>query len=234
MKEKNSGENTVKRKRFVYSLISAICILLLVAATVLTVYFVSTNNANVLENPSPEEPDDVPSGEVEDPSSGQPGEPEKPSSGDNEEPDAPTGGDTVAFVTPVAAGVCSVEYDSVYTNLTLNGQIRIHKAVDFAADEGAEVVAVSAGTVETISYSAELGNLIVIDHGDGLKSYYRFVEPVDGLKEGAQVGCGEQIATVAAAYGTEYKDGTHLHFQIELNGEWVDPAGYFDITYEEK
>lgn len=231
MKEKN-GETTVKRKRLVYSLILAICVLLLVAATVLTVYFVTTGGKEVLETPVGEEPAEEPS---ELPSNGGE-EQETPSNGGEEqEPDTPTGGeDVVKFVSPVEGGVCSVNYDSVYANLTLNGKITMHKAVDYAAEEGTAVVAISAGTVESISYSTELGNLIVLDHGDGLKSYYRFVEPVDGLKVGAEVACGEQIAEVAAAYGTEYRDGTHLHFELKLNSDWVDPAQYFDITYEEK
>lgn len=226
MKEKT--ENTSKRKKLIYSLILAVCVLLLVTATILTVYFVTTGGNEVLENPvdEPEEPSaNLPE---------TPDESDEPTVNLPEEPNEPTGGDTVTFVAPISAGVCSVEYDAVYTNLTLNGQIRLHKAIDFAAASGTDVVAVSAGTVQQISYSNELGNLIVLDHGDGLKSYYRFVEPVSGLKEGASVACGEKIAEVAEAYGTEYRDGEHLHFQLQLNSEWVDPSDYFDITYDEK
>lgn len=238
MKEKTEKtENTPKRKKLIYSLILAVCVLLLVTATILTVYFITTGGNEVLDNPV-DEPND-PSGNLPedptDPSGSLPVEPSDPSGNLPVEPSKPTGGeDTVKFVAPVASGVCSVEYDAVYTNLTLNGKITVHKAVDFVAQSGTDVVAVSAGTVQSISYSNELGNLIVLDHGDGLKSYYRFVEPVDGLKEGASVACGEKIAEVAEAYGTEYKDGEHLHFQLELNSEWVDPSDYFDITYEEK
>ncbi len=127
-----------------------------------------------------------------------------------------------------------MEYREIYANQTRGGIVYRHMGVDFSADEGTPVVSVAAGVVSSISYSETLGNVIIIDHGDGLVSYYRFIEPTDGLTEGSEVAKGEQIATVAAAYGTEYKDGAHLHLEISLNGEYVDPADYFDIVYEEK
>ncbi len=230
MDEKNSGDNTIKRKKLIYSLIITVCALLLIAATVLTVYFVTANHNEVLENPEePVEPaDPVEPNEPDEPTG--PVEPDGPT-----EPSNPTGGeDTVIFVSPLESAVCSVEYGAIYTNESRAGMIYRHYGVDFAAEEGASVCAIAAGTVTSVSYSDVLGNVITLDHGDGLVSYYRFVEPVDGLKEGDTVAKGALIATVAAAYGTEYRDGTHLHLEIKLNEASVDPADYFDITYEEK
>ena len=45
---------------------------------------------------------------------------------------------------------------------------------------------------------------------------------------------GDQIAAVAEAYGSEAADGTHLHFEMTLNGEQTDPAEYLDPVYSEK
>lgn len=119
-----------------------------------------------------------------------------------------------------------------YHNKTLNNYY-VHAGVDFAASAGAEVFAVEDGVVESI-YKDDilLGTEITIDHGDGLKSVYRFVTEVDGLKVGATVERGEVIATVAEATGNEYKDGAHLHFEILENGKSVDPTTY--LTLEEK
>lgn len=243
MKENNSGEHTVKKKRLIYTIIIAVCALLLIAATVLTVYFVTSGN-EVLENPIDEpndptggdEPSDPTGGDnQDDPVGGDQDDDPVNGNGGEDEPNDPTGGDdTVIFVSPVAEAVCTVEYQAIYTNQTRGGIIYRHMGVDFSAGEGTPVVSVAAGVVSSISYSETLGNVIIIDHGDGLLSYYRFIEPIDGLTEGNEVAKGEQIATVAAAYGTEYKDGTHLHLEISLNGKYVDPADYFDITYEEK
>ena len=119
-----------------------------------------------------------------------------------------------------------------YHNTTLNCYYE-HSGWDFAAEVGASVCAVDAGVVESV-YKDDLllGTEIVIDHGDGLKSVYRFVTEADGLKAGDKVEKGQVIATVAEANGNEYKDGAHLHFEIIKNGETVDPTAY--LTLEEK
>ena len=80
--------------------------------------------------------------------------------------------------------------------------------------------------------AAEEGTTVVIDHGDGLKTVYRFVTEAEGVKVGDEVEKGELIATVAEANGNEYKDGAHLHFEILQNGKNVDPA--LHLTLEEK
>ena len=119
-----------------------------------------------------------------------------------------------------------------YHNTTLNWFYE-HAGVDFVADAGTEVMAVDAGTVESI-YKDDIlsGTEIVIAHGNGLKTVYRFVNEIDGLKVGDSVKKGEVIATVAEATGNEYKDGAHLHFEILENGKSVDPTNY--LTLEEK
>lgn len=221
MAENKTTEITSRKKKLIYSLIASIAILMIATATALTIYFVTKGGDEILDNPpSVENPDD---GE----------EPNKPS--EPEEPDKPSDGDnTVKFVAPLPDGrVCSIEYNAIYSNKTLN-RIYRHGGVDFSADVGTDVFAIADGKVTSVSLSEELGNVIAIDHGDGLISYYRFVEPVADLNAGDTVSQGMKIGTVAAAYGTEASDGTHLHLEIELSGKGVDPADYFDVTYEEK
>ena len=113
-----------------------------------------------------------------------------------------------------------------YYNQTLDCYYH-HEGVDFLADAGAKVLAVDDGVVESI-YSGDVlkGTEIVIDHGNGLKTCYRFVVALDSLSVGDQVSRGDVIATVAAATGDEYKDGAHLHFEILENGKTVDPAAH--------
>ena len=119
-----------------------------------------------------------------------------------------------------------------YHNQTLNCYYE-HTGLDFSAEVGTEVVAVAAGKIESI-YKDDLllGTEIVIDHGDGLKSVYRFVNEAEGLSVGDSVEQGEVIATVAEANGNEYKDGAHLHFEITESGKIVDPTTH--LTLEEK
>ncbi len=216
-------KNTKSKKRIVYSVILAACALLLIAGIVLTVYFVTEGTKQLVDVPpieddTPGEDDPIPPpGDIEDPGK-----------------DDPVGGeDTVKFAAPIDCEEFSVEYSSIYENKTTGWWYR-HKAVDFASAAGTEVRSMADGTVESVSVSRELGNLITVDHGGGLKTYYRFVEPVDGLKAGDKVTKGQKIGEVAEAYGSEAKDGEHLHLEITLGEDFVDPTDYLKPIFDEK
>ena len=135
------------------------------------------------------------------------------------------------MVMPLASVSLINDY-GFYHNTTLNSYYE-HTGIDFAAEVGAEVLAVDSGTVESV-YSGDLlhGTEIVVDHGDGLKSVYRFVTEIEGLKAGDTVEKGQVIAMVAEANGNEYKDGAHLHFEIVKNNISIDPTTY--LVLEEK
>ena len=135
------------------------------------------------------------------------------------------------MVSPLETVAILHEY-GFYHNNTVNSYY-LHEGVDFSAEEGTAVLAVESGTIESI-YKGDLlsGTEIVVDHGDGLKSLYRFVTEIEGLTVGDSVQKGERIATVASANGNEYKDGAHLHFEIYKNGATVDPTVY--LTLQEK
>ena len=206
-----------------YYVLIAVSVLLLAAAIVLTVYFTTGAPNDIAETPGDNQgtlpgDDETPGGDEDD---------------DQEEPDEPTGGETEQYVLPVAAESCSVEHNAIYANAAIGMYYR-HSGVDFAADAGAEVYAMADGVVKSVSLSEQLGNLITITHDDGLETTYRFVEPVETLDVGDTVAAGEVIAHVAEAYGTESHDGTHLHFEVTLDGEQEDPANYLDLVYEEK
>ena len=119
-----------------------------------------------------------------------------------------------------------------YHNKTLNNYYE-HKGVDFTAEVGTEVLAADDGVIVTIYRDDVLtGTEITIDHGDGVKTVYRFVDVAEGISVGTDVKKGDVIATVAEATGEEYKDGAHLHFEVIKSGQQVDPATY--LTFEEK
>jgi murein DD-endopeptidase MepM/ murein hydrolase activator NlpD len=135
------------------------------------------------------------------------------------------------MLSPLETVSVSNEY-GFYHNKTLDAYY-VHTGVDFSASAGTEVLAVEKGVVESI-YKDDLllGTEIVLDHGDGLKTVYRFVTEAEGLKVGDRVEKGQVIACVAEANGNEYKDGAHLHFEVRKDGKTVDPATY--LTMEEK
>ena len=126
---------------------------------------------------------------------------------------------------PIEVASVSSEF-GFYYNQTLDCYYH-HEGVDFLTEAGTDVLAAEDGVVESI-YSGDVlkGTEIVLDHGDGLKTVYRFVNAVDGLAVGDEVKQGDKIAVVAEATGDEYKDGAHLHFEVLEGGERVDPTAY--------
>lgn len=210
MKEKSA--NTTGKKKLIYYLILAISVALLVTATVLTVYFVAGGDDIVLDKPPEQQTP------VDPPDDNKPQEPDKPTTGD----------DTVKFVNPVAFETASVSHNEIIYNETSDMYYK-HQGVDIAVEAGTEVVAMADGTVEQIYLGKTLGNEIVINHGDGLKTVYRFVDAIDGLKAGDTVKQGQKFASVSSAEsGSERKDGAHLHLEITLNGKAADPVEYLN------
>lgn len=100
---------------------------------------------------------------------------------------------------------------------------RKHGGMDFAAPRGTPIVAPAAGIVVTSTNmyrgEAKWGDVIVIEHADGLRSLYAHMEKRQ-LKEGARVAAGQQIGTSGASGKVT---GPHLHLEVSRNGDNIDP-----------
>ena len=102
--------------------------------------------------------------------------------------------------------------------------LKMHPGVDFSAPVGTPVKATGDGMVESVIRSARgLGNQIVINHGYGYKTLYACM---DELKTyyGRNVKRGEVIGTVGES---GLSVAPHLHYEVQLNGEPVNPVNYF-------
>ncbi len=156
-----------------------------------------------------------------------------PTGGDNDDDDddddADDTGTENTFLMPVTE-VNAINSYGFYHNTTLD-KYYLHTGIDFAGNAGDEVYATLGGTVESIVTDPILtGTTITIAHDNGLTTAYTFVDAAEGLEAGDRVERGDVIATVAEAMGQEYKDGAHLHFEVYLNGEAVDPETYLEIS----
>jgi murein DD-endopeptidase MepM/ murein hydrolase activator NlpD len=101
------------------------------------------------------------------------------------------------------------------------GFSRMHQGVDFAAREGAPVLAAADGVVTVAGPSGGYGNLIRIRHVGGWATGYAHLSGfTPGVAVGAQVTRGEVIGFVGH---TGLATGPHLHFEVVLNGVHVDP-----------
>jgi murein DD-endopeptidase MepM/ murein hydrolase activator NlpD len=99
---------------------------------------------------------------------------------------------------------------------------RLHPGIDIGAGAGTPIRAAASGRVVVSGYSGGYGNLIVIDHGNGLATAYAHQSRL-AASAGQQVAQGQVIGYVGS---TGVSTGPHLHFEVRVNGSPVDPLGY--------
>lgn len=104
----------------------------------------------------------------------------------------------------------------------LNGRLRVHKGVDFAAKAGSDVVAVAAGVVTASSRRSGYGNTVEISHADGYVTLYAHNQS-NLVQVGDLVQRGQVIAKVGS---TGRSTGSHVHFEVSQNGRVINPTSY--------
>ena len=96
---------------------------------------------------------------------------------------------------------------------------RTHEGIDMAASVGTDVFASDGGTVIRAGWYAGYGNCVEIEHGNGWMTRYGHLSYI-GVHTGQKVYQGQYIADVG---NTGHSTGPHLHFEIRLNGSFVNP-----------
>ena len=215
----SNEKKTNKRKLLFRYLILAACILVIAAVTVITVcavndWFRPQISIDSGETNKPSKPDDT-------------DKPDKPV--DPDDTDKPANTEDTA-VNPVS----NMDVTHVFefqVNESLSGAWLFHTGLDMAANVGDGVVASLDGTVEDITPNDKLeGTTVTLVHEGGIKTKYRFIDVKEGLKKGDKVKRGDRIGTVSEPCGNEYKQGAHLHFEVEKNGKPVDPAEFLGLN----
>jgi murein DD-endopeptidase MepM/ murein hydrolase activator NlpD len=101
-----------------------------------------------------------------------------------------------------------------YRHDPIDGTIRHHNGIDIAVPVGTTVKAIAAGTVLQSAAHGGYGNLVEIDHGDGMRSLYGHNSQLQ-VKAGDRVSAGQVIALSGS---TGRSTGPHLHFELWKNG----------------
>jgi murein DD-endopeptidase MepM/ murein hydrolase activator NlpD len=99
---------------------------------------------------------------------------------------------------------------------------RMHEGIDIAVGTGTPVHAAAAGTVIYAGWMEGYGNLVAIDHGNGLSTAYGHNSAL-ACSVGQSVSAGQVIAYSGS---TGHSTGPHVHFEVRVNGSPVDPLGY--------
>ena len=99
---------------------------------------------------------------------------------------------------------------------------RPHEGIDVSAPMGAPIVAPAGGIVRLVSWETGYGNVLEIDHGDGIVTKYAHCSKIM-VRPGQHVKRGDVIALVGS---TGLATGPHVHYEIHVNGKVVDPLTY--------
>lgn len=97
-----------------------------------------------------------------------------------------------------------------------------HSGIDIVAVPGSAVVAAAGGRVSVAGSDAELGRVVVIDHGNGLFTYYGHNAEI-AVRAGDAVGAGQKVASVGS---TGRSSAPHLHFEVRQDGCALDPRAF--------
>ena len=106
----------------------------------------------------------------------------------------------------------------------VSSRIRVstHTGLDIACPTGTPIKVTAEGTVTFAEYNGSYGNLIKVDHGNGVETWYAHCSKLIA-KVGQTVKAGDIIALVGS---TGNSTGSHLHLEVRINGTHVNPQNY--------
>lgn len=142
----------------------------------------------------------------------------------------PVVNDEIKFANPVTE--ISLIKDFSNTALQYSNTLKLwqaHKAIDLSAAEGTDVLAVMDGTVTEVTYNYLMGNIVKLNVGNGLIVVYASLQSDIPVKVGDSVTKGSVIGKVGNTAKSESSDGPHLHLEVLLNDQLVDPNLYLDL-----
>jgi len=121
---------------------------------------------------------------------------------------------------PIKKGWLSSPYG--LRNDPFNGRRAMHSGIDFAAKEGTDVTATAAGVVTWSGSMSGYGELVEIDHGNGLRTRYGHNKSLS-VNVGDVVAKGDKIASMGS---TGRSTGPHVHYEVLRGKQQIDPQKY--------
>ncbi len=113
-----------------------------------------------------------------------------------------------------------------YREHPLEGEERFHYGLDIAADSGTDIRCFADGTVTAVGESSSYGKYCVVSHKNGCSTLYAHCSKITA-SSGAAVREGDKIAEVGE---TGMATGPHLHFELQKNGDYLNPIYYVSLA----
>lgn len=134
---------------------------------------------------------------------------------------------TATYSKPIENGTVQKEYsgDELVYSETMQDW-RTHNGIDYLAEVGTDVLASSDGTVEAITENSMMGTTVIILHGGGVRTIYSNLDENLSLNIGDTVAKGGIIGKVGNTASAEATEQPHLHFEMSVNEEIVNPNDY--------
>lgn len=103
-----------------------------------------------------------------------------------------------------------------------------HRGIDLGAPRGTIVKASADGTVKKSGRMGGYGNIVILDHGNGVETVYAHLSRYD-VRAGATVNAGERIGVIGR---TGRATGVHLHYEVRVNDRALDPGRFMNVGVE--
>lgn len=104
----------------------------------------------------------------------------------------------------------------------ITGIYKLHTGVDIGAPMGSQFIAANDGIVTYAGWNTAYGNMVIVDHGGGITTLYAHGSEIL-VNVGDTVYQGHPVLKVGS---TGYSTGPHAHFEVRINGEYVEPLDY--------
>ncbi|MFO1261102.1 MAG: M23 family metallopeptidase [Sphingomonadaceae bacterium] len=127
---------------------------------------------------------------------------------------------------PTASPMLTSSYG--YRRDPFNGRAAFHAGLDFPGSYGQPILAAAPGRVVYVGQRQGYGNVVEVDHGHGILTRYAHLSRF-GVRPGALVQRGDAIARMGS---TGRSTGTHLHFEVRVNGNAINPARFLEVRQD--
>jgi murein DD-endopeptidase MepM/ murein hydrolase activator NlpD len=131
---------------------------------------------------------------------------------------------TMPTTLPVTVGYYSSNFG--YRIDPFSGRSAFHAGIDFISEPGTPVLSAAGGKVVSSGYHGDYGNVVDIDHDNGLSTRYAHLQSID-VKVGDVVTKGQRVGAVGS---TGRSTGPHLHFEVRENGVPLNPARFLALS----